>query len=748
MAYKRQRSVWRKGGPGRTDWAEWDRILEMEGRLKIQTLLHVFCLLLLGLSWKKAALGASIEDDKQALLDFVRELPHLRTLKWDESLPVCKNWTGVGCNEDGSRVTSLRLPGVGFHGPIPLNTISRLSALQILSLRSNGINGSFPSDFGNLKNLSFLYLQYNSISGPLPLDFSVWENLTSINLSNNLFSGRIPSSVSSLKQLSFLNLANNSLSGEIPDLNLPHLQLLNLSNNNFTGPVPKSLQKFPKSSFLGNNVTIMENPVSSSPVASIPQEPILKSRNSGKLSEKALLGIIIAVSVLVLLGFAFLFLVCLLRRKSTENVFPGSKLEKGNMSPEKAISRKQDANNKLVFFEGCNYAFDLEDLLRASAEVLGKGTFGTAYKAILEDATMVVVKRLKEVGVGKREFEQQLEFVGMEKCKPKDNEYLSSSCMDGPFVARGIARIHSENGGKLVHGNVKSSNIFLNSNQYGCVSDLGLSAIMSSLAPPIARAAGYLVREEWTAEVFDMELLRYPNIEEELVEMLQIAMACVVRVPDQRPKMSEVVKMIENVRPGSAQSQNRTSGNDSKSENGAAATTTTTTTAPEPGLFSGRGRVFASRNRRKKMASKRILKELKDLQKDPPTSCSAGPVAEDMFHWQATIMGPPESPYAGGVFLVTIHFPPDYPFKPPKVAFRTKVFHPNINSNGSICLDILKEQWSPALTISKVLLSICSLLTDPNPDDPLVPEIAHMYKTDRNKYETTARSWTQKYAMG
>ncbi|GFZ19996.1 Ubiquitin-conjugating enzyme like [Actinidia chinensis var. chinensis] len=148
------------------------------------------------------------------------------------------------------------------------------------------------------------------------------------------------------------------------------------------------------------------------------------------------------------------------------------------------------------------------------------------------------------------------------------------------------------------------------------------------------------------------------------------------------------------------------------------------------------------------MAAKRISKELKDLQKDPPTSCSAGPVAEDMFHWQATIMGPTDSPYSGGVFLVSIHFPPDYPFKPPKVAFRTKVFHPNINSNGSICLDILKEQWSPALTISKVLLSICSLLTDPNPDDPLVPEIAHMYKTDRGKYETTARSWTQKYAMG
>lgn len=147
-------------------------------------------------------------------------------------------------------------------------------------------------------------------------------------------------------------------------------------------------------------------------------------------------------------------------------------------------------------------------------------------------------------------------------------------------------------------------------------------------------------------------------------------------------------------------------------------------------------------------ALKRIQKELIDLGKDPPANCSAGPIDEkDQYHWQATIMGPDESPYAGGVFFLNIHFPTDYPFKPAKINFTTRIYHPNINLNGSICLDILKEQWSPALTISKVLLSISSLLTDPNPDDPLVPEIAQIFKTDRVKYEATAKEWTRKYAM-
>jgi len=148
------------------------------------------------------------------------------------------------------------------------------------------------------------------------------------------------------------------------------------------------------------------------------------------------------------------------------------------------------------------------------------------------------------------------------------------------------------------------------------------------------------------------------------------------------------------------------------------------------------------------MAARRIQRELEELQKDPPAGCSAGPIKEDLFNWEGVIFGPGDSPYAGGVFKLNIRFPTDYPFKQPHIQFNTKIYHPNINSSGGICLDILKSQWSPALTISKVLLSILSLLTDPNPNDPLVPDIANMYKTNLKLYNATAAEWTMLYASG
>jgi ubiquitin-conjugating enzyme E2 D/E len=146
------------------------------------------------------------------------------------------------------------------------------------------------------------------------------------------------------------------------------------------------------------------------------------------------------------------------------------------------------------------------------------------------------------------------------------------------------------------------------------------------------------------------------------------------------------------------------------------------------------------------MALRRIQKELEDIRKDPPAGCSAGPVNEDLFAWEGVIFGPSDSPYAGGVFKLSIRFPTEYPFKQPHIQFNTKIYHPNINSAGGICLDILKSQWSPALTISKVLLSILSLLTDPNPNDPLVPEIANQYKANRELYNEVATQWTMLYA--
>ena len=146
-------------------------------------------------------------------------------------------------------------------------------------------------------------------------------------------------------------------------------------------------------------------------------------------------------------------------------------------------------------------------------------------------------------------------------------------------------------------------------------------------------------------------------------------------------------------------------------------------------------------------ALKRIQKELDEFRKEPPANCTAGPInLNNLYEWEASIIGPSNSPYAGGVFKLIVTFNEKYPFKPPKIKFKTKIYHPNINSNGSICLDILNTNWSPALTIIKVLLSISSLLTDPNPKDPLYKDAAILYMNNRVEYNKKARLMTLQYA--
>ena len=143
---------------------------------------------------------------------------------------------------------------------------------------------------------------------------------------------------------------------------------------------------------------------------------------------------------------------------------------------------------------------------------------------------------------------------------------------------------------------------------------------------------------------------------------------------------------------------------------------------------------------------KRLQNELQDLQVNPVSNCSAGPIDSDLTHWQATIFGPEDTPYAGGIFNMDIKFTSEYPFKPPKIFFKTPIYHCNINRQGGICLDILKDNWSPALNTSRLLLSICSLLAEPNPSDPLVHEIADLLKQNKDVHDANAREYTMKYA--
>ena len=146
---------------------------------------------------------------------------------------------------------------------------------------------------------------------------------------------------------------------------------------------------------------------------------------------------------------------------------------------------------------------------------------------------------------------------------------------------------------------------------------------------------------------------------------------------------------------------------------------------------------------------KRVKKELQQLLLNPPVGIRAMPVSRDnLLEWIATIEGPSGTAYEGGTFYLDIKFGEKYPFKAPKVTFKTKIYHCNIkSSNGEICLNVLKDGYSPALTVEKVLLSIHGLLQEPNPDDPLVADIAKTLIADKERHEQTAREWTRRYAM-
>ncbi|CAL5334618.1 unnamed protein product [Camellia sinensis] len=577
-------------------------------------------------------------------------------------------WRGVRCTN--GRVTALSLPSLDLRGPI--SSLSSLDQLRLLDLHNNRLNGTLDP-IANCTNLKLVYLSGNDFSEAIPSTFSSLIRLLRLDLSNNNLKGPIPDSFSNLTRLLTLRLQNNELSGQIPKslALLPSLIEFNLSNNDLSGNLPKNLRtKFGDRSFSGNqglcgsspfpscslfpSAQIVPSKPSSFPSTSIIDETEHKPRRG--LSPGAIVGIVIANSVLLLVITSFVVaFYCGTQSRDSNSRSGSEETKRSKTSIEKKIYANDyeeeeeesggDRRSKLVFFDN-KKMFELEDLLRASAEMLGKGSLGTVYRAGLDGGYTVAVKRLKDANpCERREFEEYMDLIGKLKHQnivrlrayyyAKEEkllvyDYLPNGSLHsllhgnrGPGripldwttrislvlgAARGLARIHEEySATKIPHGNIKSSNILLDKNGIACIADFGLALLLNPVHAT-ARLGGYkapeqvelkrlsqkadvysfgvlllevltgrapsrhlsptrprggqeeevavdlakwvrsVVRNEWTSEVFDHELLRYKNIEEELVTMLQVALACVVEQPEKRPTMGQVAKMIEEIR--------------------------------------------------------------------------------------------------------------------------------------------------------------------------------------------------------
>ncbi|EHA8591493.1 putative inactive receptor kinase [Cocos nucifera] len=358
-----------------------------------------------------------LEADRAALLAFQAAVGR-GELSWDASTTPC-SWVGVKC--DGGRVTGIRLPATRLVGQIPAGTLGNLTALQVVSLRLNALSGPLPPDLVGCKELRIVFLQGNRFSGEIPAGLFSLDKLVLLNLAINSFTGGISPGFNNLTHLETLYLERNQLSGEIPDLDLPKLVQFNVSFNPLNGSIPAGLRRMSSDAFLGTGL------------CGVPLGACSPTREKSKLSGGAIAGIAIG-AVVGFLIVAFL-LVILCRRgggskRAAKAEAPRKSAEAPRMSAasEMALRGSGAVGNEnglpaeavylsrygksLVYLKPGEKVYDLEDLLRASAEVLGKGTTGTTYKAMLETGMVVAVKRLKDFNLPEEEFREKVKAIG------------------------------------------------------------------------------------------------------------------------------------------------------------------------------------------------------------------------------------------------------------------------------------------------------------------------------------------------
>ncbi|RDY11740.1 putative inactive leucine-rich repeat receptor-like protein kinase IMK2, partial [Mucuna pruriens] len=548
-----------------------------------------------------------------------------------------------------SELREISLSHNQFSGAIP-NEIGSLSRLKTVDFSNNAFNGSLPASLSNVSSLTLLNLENNHLGNQIPEALGRLQNLSVLVLSRNQFSGHIPQSIGNISKLTQLDLSLNNLSGEIPVSfdNLSSLNFFNVSHNNLSGPVPTQLaHKFNSSSFVGNIQLCGYSPSTPCPPTAPSGSPpeISKHQHHKKLGTKDIILIVAGVLLVVLITLCCILLFCLVRKRATSNAEGGqatgrasaARAEKG-VPPVagEAEAAGGEAGGKLVHFDG-PLAFTADDLLCATAEIMGKSTYGTVYKATLEDGSQAAVKRLREkITKGQREFETEVSVIGRIRhpnllalrayyLGPKGEKLLvfdympkgslasflhargPETAIDWPTrmkiaqgMARGLLYLHSQE--NIIHGNLTSSNVLLDEDTSAKIADFGLSRLMTTAANSnviaTAGALGYrapelsklkkantktdvyslgvillelltgkppgeamngvdlpqwvasIVKEEWTNEVFDVELMRDASTYgDEMLNTLKLALHCVDPSPSARPEVQQVLQQLEEIRP-------------------------------------------------------------------------------------------------------------------------------------------------------------------------------------------------------